>query len=106
MLAEELISNVIEKTLFAAGVKFVRAKVKFAVWPVIKNTAPFVKLHVAKPEATATLLIVSDSSDIFVSPLRFVAPELVNAVKELVPFKIFASAVWVAYVELAVEVVK
>ena len=63
-------------------------------------------MHVAKPEATATLLIVSDNSEIFVSPFRFVAPELVNAVKELVPFKIFASAVWVAYVELAVAVVK
>jgi hypothetical protein len=63
-------------------------------------------LQVAKPEATATLLIVSDNSEIFVKPFKFVEPELVNAVKELVPFKIFASAVWVAYVELAVEVVK
>ena len=42
----------------------------------------------------------------FVNPFKFVAPELVNAVKELVPFKIFASAVWVAYVVDAVAVVK
>ena len=63
-------------------------------------------MHVAKLEATATLLIVSDSSEIFVKPFKFVAPELVNAVKELVPFRIFASAVWVAYVVLAVADVK
>jgi hypothetical protein len=42
LLAEELIKRVIENTLFAVAVKFVRARVKFAVWPVIKNTAPFV----------------------------------------------------------------
>ena len=63
-------------------------------------------MHVAKPEATATLLIVSDSSDIFVSPFRFVAPLFVNAVKELVPFKMFATAVCVAYVDAAAVVVK
>ena len=63
-------------------------------------------MHVAKPEATDTLLTVSETSAMFVSPLRFVAPELVNAVKELVPFRIFASAVWVAYVVLAVADVK
>jgi hypothetical protein len=63
-------------------------------------------LHVARPDETVTLLIDSESSEIFVSPFRFVAPLFVNEVKELVPFRIFASAVVVEYVELAVAVVK
>ena len=42
MLDAELIKRVIENPLFAAAVKFVNARVKFAVCPVIKNTAPFV----------------------------------------------------------------
>ena len=50
--------------------------------------------------------MVSDSSEIFVKPFRFVAPEFVNEVNVLVPFKIFATDVNVAYVLAAVAVVR
>ena len=39
-------------------------------------------------------------------PLRVVVPEFVNAVKELVPFNMFATEVKVAYVLDAVAVVR
>ena len=63
-------------------------------------------MHVARPVETATLLNTSETSARFVSPDRFDAPLFVKLVKELVPFKMLATAVVVAYVELAVEVVK
>ena len=91
MLAEELINNLIEYTLFAAGVKFVRARLKFAVWPV-KKTAPVLYEQVARPDATVTEDIVSESSRMFVNALKLVTPEFVKAVCEVVPFKMFASA--------------
>ena len=42
----------------------------------------------------------------FVRPFRFVAPLFVNEVKELVPLRIFETAVVVAYVLEAAVVVK
>jgi hypothetical protein len=50
-------------------------------------------LQVAKPEATVTEDTISESSAMFVKPFRFVAPEFVNEVKELVPFRILETAV-------------
>jgi hypothetical protein len=42
----------------------------------------------------------------FVKPFRFVAPLFVNEVKELVPFRIFETAVVVEYVLEAAAVVR
>jgi hypothetical protein len=52
--------------------------------------------QVARPDATVTEDIVSESSSIFVNALKLVTPEFVKPVCEVVPFKIFATAVAVA----------
>ena len=62
--------------------------------------------QVARPDATVTEDIVSESSSMFVNAFRFVTPEFVKAVCDVVPFKTFASADWVEYVDAAVAVVK
>jgi hypothetical protein len=49
--------------------------------------------QVARPDATVIEDIVSESSSMFVNALKLVTPEFVKAVCEVVPFKIFASAV-------------
>ncbi len=63
-------------------------------------------MQVAKPEATVTEDPISETSAIFVKPIKFVAPLFVNEVKELVPFKILETAVVVEHVLAAAVVVR
>ncbi len=62
-------------------------------------------MQAADPDATPTDDRVSLSLKTFVIPFKFVIPEFVRPVKEVVPFKIFAIDVKVAYKEAAVALV-
>ena len=59
-------------------------------------------MQTADPDATATDDRVSLNLKIFVIPFKFVIPEFVNLVNEVVPFNMFETLVKVAYVLLAV----
>ena len=63
-------------------------------------------MQAADPDATATDDRVSLNLKIFVIPFRLVVPLFVKLVNEVVPFKIFAIAVKVPYVEAAVALVR
>ena len=63
-------------------------------------------MQAADPLATATDDRVSLNLKIFVIPFRLVVPLFVKLVNEVVPFKIFAIAVKVPYVEAAVALVR
>ena len=63
-------------------------------------------MQAADPLATATDDKVSLNLKIFVIPFRLVVPLFVKLVNEVVPFKIFAIAVKVPYVEAAVALVR